>query len=136
MEFNITRGLVRYQKRFFLLKRATDPLPENIGKWECPGGTLKGEESPTENVLRECQLELGVSCRVVKELSFFDYHTDTVKSRCHVFLLEAENTAVELTEEHSEWMLVDPQEVQDFDLVLFASLLLEYFRNPEFYGLV
>jgi 8-oxo-dGTP pyrophosphatase MutT (NUDIX family) len=37
---------VRFQDKFVLLKRATDPIPENLGKWECPGGKLKPGESP------------------------------------------------------------------------------------------
>jgi 8-oxo-dGTP diphosphatase len=132
MEFRITRALIRCDGKYLLLKRAKDPIPSNVGKWECSGGRIENE-TPSENVIREVFEETGLKCKIVKELPFLSAKTSEIYSECNCFLLEADSSDVQLSEEHSEFKWVDASEVKNMNLVMFASLLLEFFNNEEEY---
>lgn len=130
----LTRALVRKDGKYLLLKRARDDfLSENVGKWECPGGKLEEGERPGEQILRECEEETGMKCKMIRELPFMSMKTSEVDSNCFIFLLEAPSEKVKLSDEHSEFKWVKASEVKEMKMVKFASLLLEYFNNEESY---
>ena len=130
----LTRALVLHDGKYLLLKRAKDDfLSENVGKWECPGGRVEKGESPEHCALREFKAETGLEGRVVKELPFLHMRTDKIDSHCYVYLMEIDSEDVKLSDEHSEHAWVEAREVKNYELVQFASLLLEYFNNEELY---
>jgi 8-oxo-dGTP diphosphatase len=131
----LTRALIKNKEgKYLLLKRAKDDfLPESIGKWECPGGRLDEGEKPNEQILREVLEETGLKCKTIRELPFMSMKTNEIDSNCFIFLLEAVNEKVKLSEEHSEFKWLKANEVRDLKMVKFASLLLEYFNNEESY---
>lgn len=129
----LTKGIVRFKDRYLLLKKAKDIVPENIGKWECPGGKIDRDEDPEKAVLREVEEETGLKCEIIKELPFLHKRDKKYESLCHVYLIQAPSDKVKLSPEHSEYKWVRPEEVKDMPLVLFAELLLEYFGHAEKY---
>jgi 8-oxo-dGTP diphosphatase len=130
----LTRALVRNNGKYLLLKRAKDDfLPENVGKWECPGGRLEESEKPSEQILREVEEETGLKCKIIRELPFMLMKTEAIDSNCFIFLLEASSRDVKLSEEHSEFKWLKAEEVKNMEMVKFATLLLEYFNNEEDY---
>lgn len=130
----LTRALVRNGGKYLILRRAKDEfIPENVGKWECPGGRVGDGEDPKECAIREVEEETGLKCTVVMELPFMSMKTNELDSNCFVFLLEAKNKKVSLSKEHSDFKWVEASAVKNFELVRFASLLLEYFNNGESY---
>ncbi len=134
-QINIAKALIRYKGKYLLLKKADDAyFPENIGKWECPGGVIEENETSEETILRKTQEETGLKCKILKELPTLKMTDKNYDSQCNVYLLEAQKEDVVLNpEEHSEFIWVEPQDVKTMDLVLYANLLLEYFNNPETY---
>jgi len=131
--FNVVKAIVRYKDKFLFLKKAKDPIQENIGKWECSGGRIQDKEDPKKAVLREVEEETGLQCKIIKKLAFLNMKTNEYDSRCGCFLLQANVDKVKLTEEHSDYKWIKAKKVKDINLVLFAGLLLEYFNNPEKY---
>ncbi len=132
-EIKISKALVRYNGKYLLLKKARDDyFPENIGKWECPGGVIE-DGTPEETVLRETQEETGFICKLIKELPSLRMTDENYDSHCKIYLLEAESDRAILSEEHSEYIWVEPEKVKHITLALYASLLLEYFNNPKKY---
>ncbi len=134
-QINIAKALIRYKGKYLLLKKADDAyFPENIGKWECPGGVIEENETPEETILRKTKQETESECKIIKELPLLRMTDENYDSQCNVYLLEAQKEDVVLNpEEHSEFIWVEPQDVKTMDLVLYANLLLEYFNNPETY---
>lgn len=129
----ITKGLVRHNNKYLLLKKAKDTVPGDTGKWECPGGKIIPEEDPAKAILREVEEETGLKCNLIKELPFLEMKNDKVNSKCHVFLLESDSDQVTLSDEHTGFLWKLPEEVRQMELVLFADLLLKYFNHAEKY---
>lgn len=132
-EIYLTKGLVRYNGKYLLLKKQKDMIEENIGKWEVPGGRIEKDENPKDTLLREILEETGLRCRIIKELPLLEMTSGEYHSRCHVFLAESDSEKVILSEEHSDFVWKLPEEVKDMPLVLFADLLLEYLDHAEKY---
>ncbi len=127
----VVKGLVEHNGRFLLLKKAKDIIPENIGKWECSGGRIKKDEDPAKALLREIKEETGLDCNIERALPPVHMETKDIYNLCHVFLVKAPSKEVKLSEEHSDFRWVKPNEVKNIHLVLFADLLLNYFEMLE-----
>ena len=127
----VVKGLVEHKGKFLLLKKAKDIIPENVGKWECPGGRIKKEEDPEETLIREIKEETGLDCNIERALPPVYVETKDIYSFTHVFLVKAPSKEVKLSEEHSDFRWVKPNKVKNMHLVLFADLLLKYFEMLE-----
>ena len=122
-QLNLVKALVNYKGKYLLLKKSKDAyFPENIGKWEFPGGIIEENETPEECVLRETKEETGLDCTVVKEFPELKSH----ESNCKVYLLKAESDNIILSNEHTEYKWAESKEVKTMPLVLYADLLLKY----------
>ena len=133
-EIKLAKALVRFKDKYLLLKKIRDAFfKENIGKWECPGGIIDKDENPEKSILREVEEETGLKCRIVKELPSLRMSDENYDSHCKIYLLEAPSSKVVLSPEHSEHKWLYPQKIKNISLVLYASLLLEYFNNSNKY---
>ncbi len=133
-EIKLTKALVRFKGKYLLLKKAKDAyFPENIGKWECSGGIIEKDESAEETALKETEQETGLKCEIIKELPSLRMTDKDYDSHCRIFLLEAPSEKISLSKEHTEYMWIEPENVKNINLVRYASLLLEYFNNPDIY---
>jgi 8-oxo-dGTP diphosphatase len=129
----VTKGIIRHNGKYLLLRKIKDIIPENSGKWECSGGKIDENEDPESALLREVESETGLKCKVLKELPLLKMSNEKFESTCHVFLLEADTDKITLSEEHSEYVWAMPEDVKKMELVMFADLLLEYFDHAEKY---
>lgn len=134
----LARGLIKHKGRFLLLKKSRDIMPENIGKWEAPGGRIREGEDPAETIIREVKEETCLDSEIVKELPLIERKTAEIESKCHVFLLKVDSSRidpdnVELSDEHSDFLWATKEEIKkmanDTELVMFAELLLEYVES-------
>ena len=133
-KIRIVKALVRFKNKYLLLKKFKDAFfQENIGKWECPGGQITKDEDPKKTILREVKEETGLDCRIIKELPSLRMTDKNYDSHCKIYLLEAPSSKVMLSPEHSKYKWLYSQKIKNTSLVLYASLLLEYFNNPEKY---
>ncbi len=129
----LTKGIVRFNGKYLLMKKIKDIIPENAGKWEAPGGKIKENENPEKSLLREIEEETGLKCKIIKELPLLKMREKGYESVCHVFLVEAPSEKIKLSSEHSEYKWLKPNEIKKMDLVLFADLLLKYLDHAEKY---
>lgn len=131
---DLVRCLVRYGDKYLLLKRAKDDIfPNNVGKWECPGGRIDAGESPEKTALRELEEETGLKGKIVRELPFLQMNDGKIDSKCNVYLVKVQSDKIKLSDKHSDYVWLRADEVKEKELVRFASLLLEYFNNPKIY---
>jgi len=129
----MARAIIRFNNKYLLLKKAKDSVMlENIGKWETPGGIMD-KTGPDKTILREVEEETGLRCTIIKELPFLCMKDDKIDSQASMFLLEAPSDQVRLSDEHSDFIWIKASEVKNLKLVVYASLLLEYFNNEDRY---
>jgi 8-oxo-dGTP diphosphatase len=134
-KIKLVKALVRCNGRYLLLKKAEDKFfPENVGKWECSGGLVEKGETSRKAIMREVTRETGLEFRIVKQLPTLTMKDKKYYSHCDVYLIEASSPDVKLNkEEHSDYRWMRSEDVKNWDLVLYANLLLEFFNNSEKY---
>jgi len=133
-KIRLVKALVRYDGKYLLLKKAEDKFfLENIGKWESIGGVVEKKESSRIAIKREIKQETGLECKIVKQLPTITMKDKQYDSHCDVYLVNGISNNVKLSSEHSDYRWVNAEEVKNMPLVLYASLLLEFFNNPKKY---
>jgi len=136
---NLVKAIIEYRtkygKKYLLLQKAQDKFfKENVGKWECSGGLIKYGESSLETITREVKEETGLEFEVVKQLPHLSMKNENYDSQCDVYLIKAHSNKVKINpNEHLRYKWVKAKSINKMDLVLYASLLLEFFNNSEKY---
>jgi 8-oxo-dGTP diphosphatase len=134
IKIRLVKALVRHNDKYLLLKKSRDKyFPEHVGKWECSGGLVENEETSRQAILREVKRETGLEIKVVKKLPTLRQTDKDYDSKCDVYLIEAKSDNVKICDEHTDYKWLNAEEVRNVDLVLYASLLLEFFNNPKKY---
>ncbi len=98
-----------------LLKRATDKkfYPE---KWAFVGAApLKGDEGMHEIARREMRDEIGQVGNIIKEGSVVTGIDNGIEYEIFTFLAVVESKDVVLNEEHTEYVWVNPDELNEYD---------------------
>jgi 8-oxo-dGTP diphosphatase len=133
-KIRLVKALVRHNDKYLLLKKSRDKyFPENIGKWECSGGLINKGETSRQAILREVKRETGLEIKVIKKLPTLRQTDNFYDSKCDVYLIDVGSEDVNLSDEHTKYQWAKAGEVKNMDLVLYASLLLEFFNNPKKY---
>ena len=129
-KIRLAKALVKYEDKYLLLKKARDKyFPENVGKWECSGGLIEKGETSRQAILREVKRETGLEFKVIKKLPTLRQTDEDYDSHCDIYLIEAKSNKVKLSDEHLSYKWIKAEEVKNMNLVLYASLLLEFFNN-------
>ena len=133
-KLRLVKALVRHNEKYLLLKKSRDKyFPENVGKWECSGGLIEKGETSRQTILREVRKETGLEIKVIKKLPTLRQTDKFYDSRCDVYLIDVNSEDIKLSDEHTEYQWLRADEVRNVQLVLYASLLLEFFNNPKKY---
>lgn len=76
------------------------------------------EEAPQEALMREIQEETGLTVGVKKPFNVFTFKKDTGEFKIGItFLCEYLDGEVMLSDEHSEYRWIDPQEFADLESI-------------------
>lgn len=131
MQFYIAvKGIIRRPDgKILVLKRSSkdDHLPE---VWETVGGGMDAEELPQKALEREVMEEVGLTVRVDEPFNVFTFRKQTGEFKVGItFLCNTENDTVTLSEEHSEYRWIEPNEFADLPSV--PSLYEEIKRYAE-----
>ena len=128
-KFLVARGLVMYKNKFLLLKKINDSDSASSGKWELPGGKIEKGEDHKEAMIRELKEETGLDDKSIKPLPWFIMNAGEVISEAHVYLFEVNTDKVEISNEHSDYAWLTPEELPNYELVFFGNLLYFYTNN-------
>ena len=123
--------LVRFKRKYLLLKKVKDIHPDHVGGWEVPGGKIKENEEPIKASLREIREETGLKCTIIAELKFLELEKDKISTKTHVYLAESDTDKVVLSEEHSDYTWVNCEEIGKIENVIYKDLLMQYVRDAE-----
>ncbi|MFZ3031461.1 MAG: NUDIX domain-containing protein [Candidatus Moraniibacteriota bacterium] len=109
------KGIIsRGDGKILVLKRS-DKDDHKPGVWETVGGGMDREETPQEALQREILEETNLVVKIGVPFNVFTFKKDTGEFKVGVtFLCEYVSGDVVLSDEHSEYRWIDPQE--------FASL--------------
>lgn len=133
-KIRLVKALVRHNGKYLLLQKAEDKFfPENVGKWECSGGVIEKGETSRKTIIREVKKETGLKFKIIKKLPTLKMTDKKYDSKCDIYLIETKSEDVKICSGHSDFQWLASEEIKKISLVLYASLLLEFFNNPERY---
>jgi len=101
--------------RCLLLKRSTGSKG-NPGKWELPGGKIDPGESLDEALLREVAEETGLTISIQGVVGAAESELPAWKVVYLILEGRVESGEVGLSEEHDDYVWVDPQKLPTMDL--------------------
>lgn len=128
--FLAVKGIIRRSDgKILVLKRSNrDDHKPNV--WETVGGGMDQEETPQEALIREIQEEVGLVVEVKEPFNVFTFKKDTGEYKIGItFICEYLGGEVVLSDEHSKYRWIDPQEFVDLESV--PSLHAEIARYAE-----
>ena len=115
----------------FLLTKRTQSTDIHPGKWDFPGGHIRKQdfnegstddeifseyEEPRKAALRELEEETNLRGQVIRTGDSFSLDTVDGKFKIYPFLILVEGEP-ELSEEHSDYEWIDPDDLSDFETV-------------------
>jgi len=112
----VVSALIIQNGKALLMRRAAhETFP---GAYELPGGTVEENETHQQAITREIFEETSLPVTVIRALlgSFeFPSQSDT-NARNFVYLTEIEEGAVVLSEEHDDYLFINPEEAFELQL--------------------
>lgn len=129
----VVAALIKKENKVLIAKRSTGD-PEQLGKWEFPGGKVEKEETDFEALKREIKEEFELDINVKKYITnnICEYPTKTIDLR--LYECEYLNGEFKL-HDHSEYSWVDVDKLVEYDLAKADIPLAEYLIGRMKYGL-
>jgi 8-oxo-dGTP diphosphatase len=101
------KSMIVNDGKLLILKRADDDI-HKPGIWEIPGGRIKKNEDIILGLKRETKEETGLDIDVNRQISVrYFTRDDKQEIEMHIFLCNALNNEIELSEEHSEYEWIE-----------------------------
>ncbi len=105
------KGIIRRSDGKILVLKRSDKDDHKPGVWETVGGGMDKEESPQEALLREISEETGLIVNVGSPFNVFAFKKDTGELKVGItFLCEYVSGDVTLSDEHIEYVWIDPKD--------------------------
>jgi 8-oxo-dGTP pyrophosphatase MutT (NUDIX family) len=133
MQFNLAvKGIVRKGDEVLVLKRsAVDEHKPSV--WETVGGGMETQNSPQEALKREIREETGLEVEVGEPFNVFTFTKDSGEFKIGItFLCDYVSGEVKLSEEHSEYKWIKPEEFKNLESI--ASLYDEIDKYAQKHG--
>ena len=127
MMITVVAALIQKEDKYLIAKRSTGD-PNVLGKWEFPGGKVKPNEDEKKAIEREIkeEFELDIKAKAFLINNICEYPTKTVDLR----LYECEYLSGKFNlHDHSEYIYVSKEEIQNYDLCPADIPLAEYIKN-------
>jgi len=125
---NAAGAFVMKGKKFLILQRSTKETSKH-GLWELPGGKVEEGETPRETAVVEVKEEAGLDIKLKANLG--PHHDDKMKKTYHAYVaVPKKGQRVKLSEEHSDYKWVTPEEVLAMPNKMVSHHLL-YFLKKE-----
>lgn len=114
IQFHITvKAIVIYKGKILIVKR-TRPSTDGLGYWELPGGGLEYGETPHKALIRELKEETDLDIKIIKPVYTFTAIRPNYQTVGIGFLTIPTNDHVVLSDEHTDFMFVDKDEIRKY----------------------
>ena len=125
---NAAGAFVMKGKKFLILQRSKKETSKH-GLWELPGGKVEEGETPRQAAVIEAKEEAGLDIKLKANLG--PHHDDKKKKTYHAYIATPKKgQKVKLSEEHSDYKWVTPEEVMAMPKKMVSHHLL-YFLKKE-----
>jgi len=115
--------------KFLLLRRSLNSKG-NPGKWEPPGGKIDQGETFETALMREIEEETGLTASIQHVAGTSESELSKVKIVHLILEGKLESGQVHISEEHSEFEWIKPEELNNFDLAdWFIPFAVEYLEK-------
>lgn len=112
------KGIIRRNDGKILVLKRSDKDDHKPSVWETVGGGMDQEETPQEALAREIREETDLAVNVNEPFNIFSFKKDTGEFKIGItFLCEYLDGEVALSDEHSDYRWIDPQEFADLESV-------------------
>lgn len=124
-----TAGVFVMKGRKFLILQRSKKETSKHGLWELPGGRVEKGETPRQAAVIEAKEEAGLDVKLKSNLG--PHHDDKKKKTYHAYTgVSKKGQKVKLSEEHSDYKWVTPEEVLAMPKKMVSHHLL-YFLKKE-----
>lgn len=122
----VVAALIEKDNKYLIAKRSTGDI-HLLGKWEFPGGKVEKGESETKAIEREIYEEFELSVEALEFVinNLYDYSDKTVDLRLYKCRFIKGNFRLHA---HSEYKLVNANELSRYDFAPADELLVEHVR--------
>ncbi len=124
----IVKGIVRKDGKYLLLRESEQHKSSKCPSWECPGGRVNQGENIKQALKREIKEETGLAISLIKELPVFKLQKEEVTEIIYVFLAEAKTKNIELSDEHTDYQWIAPENLNKLDHCIYKDTLQNYFK--------
>jgi mutator protein MutT len=120
----VVMSVIWKNNKVLLLKRA--PTQRNFpGLWDFPGGKLEPNESSLAGVRREAFEETSLDVEPDKLVCTFNFNISSAEVHVEIFSVKSATGTVKLSEEHTAFEWVSPNDLQKYHISPFA---MKYFE--------
>ena len=125
----VVAALIKFDKKYLIAKRSTGS-EEVLGKWEFPGGKVEKDETEEHAIEREIKEEFEMNIKAIRFVTnnVCEYPSKIIDLR----LYECEYISGEFDlHDHSEYKLVNKEEIINYDLCPADIPLAKYVKEME-----
>lgn len=120
--FTATKAFIVYNGKVLLLKESTKYADgANAGRFDVPGGRVKPGQRFDESLLREILEETGLSVKIGRPFFVNEWRPVVRGEQWQIvgtfFECLAESDQVVLSEDHEEFLWIEPKEYQNYNLI-------------------
>ncbi len=124
----VVAGLIQVDSKYLIAKRTYGDAPA-IGKWEFPGGKIEDQEEEDVAIKREILEEIGINVSVKEYLAEYTQVYPNRSIHLKLYHCISKSKDIEINAEHTEYALVDFEEIGQFDLAPADAALYELIKN-------
>ena len=130
-ETTIVKALVVNDGKLLLLKKVGGKIDSHKGCWEAPGGKVETGCDLKDELMRELSEEIGMQGKIIKSLAPWSWKHGEISEKCNVYLVEIENQKIVLSDEHSDFIWIEPRDMEKMENIIFKEKFIEYLREAE-----
>ncbi len=104
----VTAAIIKQDSKFLICQRPKGKSCELL--WEFPGGKIEDDETGEQCIIRKCQEELGITLRVLRELTHLRYDYPNRTIHLHFYITEIV-TGTPALKEHNDFVWITPDEI-------------------------
>lgn len=118
----VTAAIIKQGSQILICQRPKGKSCEFL--WEFPGGKIEEGETGEQCIIRECQEELGITLRVLRELTDLRYDYPNRAVHLHFYVTEILTGAPTL-KEHNDLAWIAPDEVALYQFCPADAIMLK-----------